>query len=295
MSTAGIVEAVRGPQPPLWLVAAMVGLPPLGVVATAILAVHWGSVLPASLWLFATFYLASAIGAEVGFHRYFSHRAFKCGPTVRLVLGIFGSIAGQGPVLYWAAIHREHHRFADTEQDPHAPLPRGLSGFLRAHVGWLFASRPPDIGRALPDLLRDRVTLFVQRHYMLWFVGGLLLPAAIGGLLAGARGALEGFLWGGLVRVFVNHHVTWSVNSVCHLAGARPNATRDRSGNVWLLALPTLGGAWHNNHHAYPASATNDFHWWQLDPGAWLIRGGAACGLVWDVREHRAMRRAADT
>ena len=273
--------------PPRALVLAVVGAPVLGTAAALALAWRNGGVQAATLWVFAAFYLLSAIGVEIGFHRYFSHRSFKCSVLFRYFLGAAGSIAGQGPVLYWVCVHREHHRFADTEHDPHTPVPLSLRNFLRAHVGWLFAARPLNVAHALPDLMNDPTTLDIQRRYMLFFALGLAAPAGIGGALGGLRGAEEGLLWGGLVRVFVNHQVTWSVNSVCHLVGSRPFSTGDHSRNVWLLALPSLGGSWHNNHHAWPLFATNDRHWWQIDPGAWIIRLARLAGFVWDVRQPR--------
>jgi stearoyl-CoA desaturase (delta-9 desaturase) len=270
---------------PQTLVAAMVAIPAAGTVAAVALAYVRGGVAPVALATFALLYLVTVIGIEVGFHRYFTHRSFKCGRAVRFFLGAAGSMAGQGPVLLWTAQHREHHRFADTERDPHAPLPAGLAGFWNAHVGWLFDAAAPDIPKTVPDLLRDTTTVSVQRQYFTLFLAGLALPAAIGACAGGWMVGVESFLWGGLVRLFLVHHVTWSVNSLCHIAGARPHATKDSSRNLWILAVPTLGGAWHNNHHAFPASATNDFAAWQIDPGAWLIRGCAGIGLVWDVRE----------
>jgi fatty-acid desaturase/acyl carrier protein len=205
-----------------------------------------------ALWLFLAFYLASAIGVEIGFHRYFTHRAFKCGPTLRLVLAAFGSMAGEGPVLFWAATHRRHHSHSDTDQDPHGPNQPGFAGFWRAHVGWLFEPQPQDAGRYVPDLIRDRTTSLANRFYLLWFTLGLALPTAIGFAFDAGRGALEGLLWGGMVRIFVAHQATWGINSMCHLFGARPYETHDDSRNFWPLVLPTLGGAWHNNHHAFP-------------------------------------------
>jgi stearoyl-CoA desaturase (delta-9 desaturase) len=237
-----------------------------------------------SLILFAIFYPLSMIGVEAGLHRYFSHRAFKCGRALRIMLGIMGSLAGQGPVLFWAATHRRHHRFSDTHDDPHAPLEPGLSGLWHAHVGWLFDEHASEPGREAPDLARDGATVLVHRLYPLWFLLGLLIPAAIGLIAGGAHGALEGFLWGGLVRVFAVHHMTWSVNSLCHLVGTRPYGSRDRSRNIAALALPTMGGAWHNNHHAYPTAATTAHRWWQVDPSGWFIHALAAIRLAWDVR-----------
>jgi stearoyl-CoA desaturase (delta-9 desaturase) len=203
-------------------------------------------------------------------------------------------MAGEGPVLFWAATHRRHHSHSDTDQDPHGPNQPGFAGFWRAHVGWLFEPQPQDTGRYVPDLIRDRTTSLANRFYLLWFALGLALPAAIGFAFDGGRGALEGLLWGGMVRIFVAHQATWSINSMCHLFGARPYETHDDSRNFWPLALPTLGGAWHNNHHAFPRSAFNDFTWWQVDPSAWLIRLAAALGLVWDVRRPQARTMQGD-
>ena len=264
---------------------AMVALPAAGVIAAALLAWRDRGVSLCALLLFAIFYTASMIGVEAGLHRYFSHRAFKCGRPLRTALGIMGSMAGQGPVLFWAATHRRHHRFSDTTSDPHAPLDRGLPGLWHAHVGWLFGQQATEPGRDAPDLARDGVTVWVHRLYPLWFLLGLLLPAAIGYAAGGPHGAVAGFLWGGLVRVFAVHHMTWSVNSLCHLIGTRPYGSRDRSRNIAALALPTMGGAWHNNHHAYPAAATTAHRWWQVDPSGWFIHTLALLRLAWDVRE----------
>jgi stearoyl-CoA desaturase (delta-9 desaturase) len=261
----------------------MVLAPFTGMVVALALWVWRGRVEPAALWLCLGFYVLSAVGVEVGFHRYFSHRAFKTRPAFRLMLGVLGSIAGQGPVLYWVAIHRAHHRHSDTERDPHSPVPGGMKRFWHAHLGWMFAPRVTDIARDAPDLARDPTTLWVHKSYLPCFAFGLVVPTLIGGVAAGAAGALDGFLWGGWVRMFLNHHVTWSINSVCHLVGRRAFATRDGSRNLAILALPSFGGSWHNNHHAFPRSATNDRLWWQLDPGAWFIRLAARGGLAWDV------------
>ena len=220
---------------------AMVVVPALGTLAALVMAWHVGWPGAVALWLFLAFYLASAIGVEIGFHRYFTHRAFKCGPTLRLVLAAFGSMAGEGPVLFWAATHRRHHSHSDTDQDPHGPNQPGFAGFWRAHVGWLFEPQPQDAGRYVPDLIRDRTTSLANRFYLLWFTLGLALPTAIGFAFDGGRGALEGLLWGGMVRIFVAHQATWSINSMCHLFGARPYDTHDDSRNFWPLALPTLG------------------------------------------------------
>lgn len=278
-------EALR-----LRLATAMVAGPPLGAAGALALATGKGGVSGTALALLAGLYLWTAIGVEVGFHRYFSHRSFKCGPRLRMVLAAAGSMAGQGTVIYWAAVHRAHHRHADTNLDPHAPSPAGAAGLWRAHVGWLFETSRLADGRGLADLLSDRTTIMAQRLYPLFFLLGLALPALLGGLSGGWTGALEGFLWGGPVRIFLNHHATWSVNSICHSVGSRPYPTRDGSRNLAVLAIPTLGGAWHNNHHAFPASATNDHHWWQLDLAGLLIRAAARAGWAWDVSDLRSAR-----
>lgn len=288
---SGQAAAIAGPAPAdrttRLVAAAMVAAPTLGTVAALVLAVLHG-VSWTALALFVVFYLVTTAGVEIGLHRYFSHRAFKCGKGMRLALGIAGSMAGQGPVLFWAATHRQHHRHADTEQDPHSPVVGEGGAFARfwfAHMGWLFAEHRYDAARDAPDLVRDHATILAHRLYVGWFALGLILPALIGFALGGtAYVALEGFLWGGLARVFAVHHAIWSVNSLCHLMGGQPWKSRDESRNLALLALPTLGGAWHNNHHAFPASATTSLAWWQPDPSAWIIRAWEAMGLVWDVR-----------
>jgi len=284
MSSSATVPQVDDDRIGRWIARAMLTVPAAGSVAAIALAVIYGLSGTAVL-LFVAMYVVTMAGVEIGMHRYFSHRAFKCSPALRLALGIAGSMAGQGPVLFWAATHRRHHRYSDTESDPHAPLGRSLAAFWRAHVGWMTEKHHYEPGAAVPDLLRDRATLAAQRHYLTWFALGLLLPALVALAAAGTwYGALEGLLWGGLLRVFAVHHVTWSVNSLCHLFGAKPWQSRDDSGNIFWLALPTLGGAWHNNHHAFPACATTSLGRWQLDPSGWLISLAEAVGLVWDVR-----------
>lgn len=284
MSGATAVPELRAERGERLIAAAMLAVPTAGGIAALVLWAMYG-VSAVAVALFVGLYLVTMAGVEIGMHRYFSHRAFKCSPSVRLALGIAGSMAGQGPVLFWAATHRRHHRYSDTEADPHAPLGHGLAAFYRAHVGWLFEEHRYEPGREAPDLVRDGATVTAQRHYLLWFALGLLLPALIGFAASGRwYGALEGLLWGGLLRVFAVHHATWSVNSLCHLFGAQPWQSRDDSRNIAWLALPTLGGAWHNNHHAFPASATTSLAAWQIDPSGWLIRAAEMAGLVWDVR-----------
>ncbi len=228
----------------------------------------------------------------VGFHRLFTHRSFKAKPAVRGTLAILGSIAIEGPVISWVADHRKHHAFSDKVGDPHSPhvdhgggLRGELRGFVHAHIGWLFVhDQRGSRARYAPDLLRDPVISFVDRTFVLWAVGGLVLPFLLGFAIGGSLAAgLTALLWGGLVRLFVLHHLTYSINSVCHVFGRRRFATTDESRNVFWLALPTFGEAWHNNHHAFPTSAQHGLRKWELDPSALVIRGLEATGLAWDV------------
>jgi stearoyl-CoA desaturase (delta-9 desaturase) len=205
-------------------------------------------------------------------------------------------MSAQGPVLEWCAMHREHHKHSDRDGDPHSPHLHGtgllgmLKGMCHAHFGWLFADEPAGAARAVPDLVEDPVLRFVDRYFWVWMLGGWLLPAAIGGALADPgswswAGALTGFLWGGLVRTFLLHHVTWSINSVCHFMGTRRFAVDDESRNVFWLALPSLGEAWHHNHHAFPRAAVQGLRRFELDPSGWLVRGMRRLGLAWNVVE----------
>lgn len=266
-----------------------VGIPATGFVVALFLALTRG-IGWLELSLFAGMYFATAFGVEGGMHRFFSHRSFQAGRWTTIAIGVLGSMAGQGPILFWAAIHRAHHAFADREGDPHSPRPHGsglinrLRGVWHAHVGWLFTLDQTDWTRYIPDLLRNRDIVRLNFYYPLLLIAGLALPTAIGGLVTGTwTGAGLGFLWGGLVRMFALDHVTWAVNSLGHLFGRRPYAVKDTSGNVAWLAIPSIGGSWHNNHHAFPASARNDHRPWQIDIAGNIIELLALLGLAWKV------------
>ena len=270
--------------------------PAIGTVAALALA----AVRPPSwtdLALFAGFWLATGLGITVGYHRYFSHRAFAAHPAVAAALLIMGSMSGRGPMISWAAMHRRHHELSDKPGDMHSPHPPGASpmaGWLHAHATWMLRHDYPNVAHYVPDLLRNRFWMRLNQRYRLWVVLGLAAPAAIGGLVShGLYGALTGFLWGGAVRMFAVEQAMSSINSFCHLIGSRPFAVRDHSRNLSVLSLVTWGEAWHNNHHAFPNSAAFGLRWYQLDPGFWLIRVLAAIGLVREVRLPTAQQRAA--
>lgn len=235
--------------------------------------------------------MASILGITVGFHRLFTHRSFEAARPVQFALGILGSMAFQGPLLEWVGRHRIHHRFSDHDGDPHSPHAPFRSGFWgrfrafwHAHIGWALPADPPDLDRYAPDLHKSRMLLLVSDLFLLWALIGLTLPAAIGYAFGGWPGALTGFLWGGLVRVLAGHHLTWCVNSVCHLWGGRPYRSDDESRNNAIVGVLALGEGWHNNHHALPTSARHGLEWWQVDVSYYTIRMLEVVGLVWKVR-----------
>jgi stearoyl-CoA desaturase (delta-9 desaturase) len=241
--------------------------------------------------LAAVLYLFTGFGVSAGFHRLFAHHSFKANRVLKVILAVAGSMAVEGSVISWVAIHRRHHMFSDQPGDPHSPYRYGsgfvgtLRGFLWAHVGWLFAADPTDPQRFAPDLLRDRDLVVVDKLFPILAVSSLAVPFAIGWMLYGTlAGALTTFVWAGLVRMAVLHHVTWSINSVCHLWGRRPFVTNDRSTNVAALALVSFGESWHSFHHSAPASARHGALPHQVDPAARLIRLFERAGWATKVR-----------
>jgi stearoyl-CoA desaturase (delta-9 desaturase) len=253
----------------------------------------WGDFLRWSdAIVFAIMYVATGLGVTVGFHRLFTHRSFKTKKPIRATLAVLGSAAIEGPIISWVADHRKHHTFSDQEGDPHSPHVgheggwRGaLRGLVHAHVGWLFIhTHRGKRNRYARDLIEDPVVSFVDRTFVFWAVGGLVMAFALGWAIGGSfYAALTGLLWGGAVRMLVVHHVTYSINSLCHFFGRRRFETGDESRNLFWLALPTFGESWHNNHHAFPTSAMHGMRGWEIDPSALVIRGLEKLGLVWDV------------
>jgi stearoyl-CoA desaturase (delta-9 desaturase) len=266
----------------------------------------WNSVLHwHDLVVFAIVYMLTGLGVTVGFHRHLTHRSFKTGRVLRGILAALGSAAIEGPVISWVADHRKHHAYSDDQGDPHSPhvghgggLRGTLRGLAHAHVGWLFLhTERGSKQRYAPDLLEDPVIAFVDRTFFVWVALGLAVPFGLGVALGGTVVAgLTGLLWGGGVRIFLLHHVTYSINSLCHVFGRQAFTTKDESRNLGWLALPTLGEAWHNNHHAFPTSAAHGLGRLQVDPSALVIRALERLGLIWNVvrisPERQQARRA---
>ena len=244
------------------------------------------------LAILAVMYLLTATGITVGFHRMLTHRSFRTHRATEYLFAVLGSMAVQGSVIAWVADHRKHHAHTDVEGDPHSPhVGHGdgvggvLGGLWHAHTGWLLSEHGrADWKRYAPDLWEDRGMRLINRRFVSLVMLGLAIPAAAGYLITGTiGGAATGLLWGGLVRIFFVHHVTWSVNSICHFMGTRRFEVDDRSTNVFWLALPSLGESWHHNHHAFPRSAVHGLRRWELDPSALVIRSLERVGLAWNV------------
>ena len=271
---------------------AAVVTPFLGLIAAATLL--WDGFLGAGdVAIFALMYALTAVGVTVGFHRLLTHRAFRTRAWLRYTLAVLGSMSLQGPVIDWVADHRKHHTFTDEEGDPHSPhagagagFPGMVKGLWHAHTGWLFETHgQASSKRFARDLLEDPKMRAINRSFPLIALSSLLLPFLLGLALGGGAlvAGLSALLWGGLVRIFIVHHITWSINSICHFFGRRRFDTDDHSTNVFWLALPSLGEAWHHNHHAFPQSACHGLRWYEVDPSGWLILALARVGLAWDV------------
>jgi stearoyl-CoA desaturase (Delta-9 desaturase) len=248
---------------------------------------HWSDV-----FVFAIMYVLTGLGVTVGFHRYLTHRSFKTGKGVRAMFGVLGSAAIEGPVISWVADHRKHHAFSDKEGDPHSPHVgheggwRGaLRGLAHAHMGWLFIHTERGAKRRYaPDLMNDPLISFIDRTFLVWALGGLAAAFALGYAIGGSlSAALTGLLWGGGVRMLVVHHVTYSINSLCHFFGRQRFATGDESRNLLWLVPFSFGESWHNNHHAFPTSASHGLSRWPVDPSWLVIRALETVGLAWDV------------
>ncbi len=266
-------------------------LPLVGVTLAIVGLWGWG-IGAVDVALLVGFYTFTGLGITVGFHRLFTHQSFKAPPVVRAVLAVAGSMAIQGSVIDWVATHRRHHAYSDRLGDPHSPhvdAAGGTVGLLRglwyAHVGWLFSPDATVQKAWAPDLLRDPVVARISRAFPALVVASFFAPAILGGLITmSIGGALTGFLWGGLVRIFLLHHVTWSINSICHVFGTRPFESHDEARNNAVMALLGFGEGWHNAHHAFPASARHGLRWWEFDSSWIVIRTLSLIGLARDIK-----------
>ena len=269
-----------------------VALPFVGLI-TAIVLLWNRAIGPLELSLMIGMYVITCLGVTIGYHRMLTHRAFEASRPFRAVISVLGSMAIEGSVITWVADHRKHHAFTDHDGDPHSPHLSGpgfwgaVSGLWHAHIGWLFETvGQADRERFAPDLVKDKMLQVIDKLFLLWLAISFAIPFALGWLIGGSLGtALTALLWGGLVRVFLLHHVTWSINSVCHFFGRRRFDIEDESRNVFWLAPLSMGEAWHHNHHAFPTSAFHGLRFWErmTDPTGLVIAGLEKLGLVWNV------------
>lgn len=273
-----------------------IGIPAVGF-AVAVYLIAAGRATTLDYTLFAVFYVIQMFGITIGFHRYVAHRSFKTSRFFEGVLLIAGSMALEGPLLFWVATHRRHHRYADELGDPHSPNLSGsglggkLKGLWYAHIPWMFSDQESRATVFAPDVLRDRRLYGYSRTYPIWALASLLLPAVIGLAVGGtAQAAFSGFIFGGLARVFVANQAAWCVGSISHMVGSRPFANRDDSANNWPVAVFTFGEGLQNNHHAFPGAYRHGMRWWEPDLNAWVIAALAKAGIVWDL--HMPSREA---
>src|ERR1700756_1027488 len=267
-----------------------VGVPAIGFVIAAYMMVA-DTVTVLDYTLFAVFYAIQMFGVSIGFHRYLAHKSFKTSKWFEGVLMITGSMALEGPVLFWVSTHRRHHRFSDEEGDPHSPNLSGdgligkLKGLWYAHVPWMFSDQESRVTVFAPDVVRDRRLYFYNRTYPIWALMSLLLPAVLGFVIAGtAAAAFSGFIFGGLARVFIANQAAWCVGSVSHMIGSRPFVTKDDSANNWPVAVLTFGEGLQNNPLAFPGAYRHAMRGLEPDLSGWVIAALAKAGVVWSLK-----------
>jgi stearoyl-CoA desaturase (delta-9 desaturase) len=272
------------------LTLAAIIIPLLGILSVPFLIWGWGFRWT-DLGLLVGMYVLTTLGVTVGFHRLFVHRSFETYIWIQFLFAVLGSMAAQGALFRWVAIHRIHHHFSDQGQDPHSPNQQRnqamgvLRGFWHAHIGWFFDPTPANLDQMIKDLSRHRALRVANRLTVVWVVLGLLLPALLGLIISGHwNGFWTGLIWGGAARVFLVHHLTWSINSACHLWGRRTFRSGDMSRNNVVFGYLGMGEGWHNTHHAFPGSARHGLRWWQLDMSFWVIRMLASLGLAWGIK-----------
>ncbi|MFO0936148.1 MAG: acyl-CoA desaturase [Gemmataceae bacterium] len=298
-----LLEVINKPAPPVDLDAPVkisfsvriltffaIVIPFIGFLASIYL--FWGNGISAvDLGLLVGFYIVTALGITVGYHRLFVHRSFETYGWVKFLYGVFGSMAIEGPLFQWSAMHRRHHQHSDKPDDPHTPHHSGggikgfIKGFWNAHVGWLFNPDPPQLYRYIKDLRASRTLRVVSATFPIWALISIVLPGVIGGLITMSwYGFFTGMIWGGLVRIFLVHHVTWSVNSACHIWGTRPYKSDDQSTDNFVFGVLAMGEGWHNAHHAFPTSARHGLSWWKIDFSWYTISLMKMLGLAWDIK-----------
>ena len=288
--TADLENEISSNKPPFvrWVLLLGILLPPACLVLAMVLAWQRGF-SGVDLALLVGMYLSTGYGITIGFHRYFAHKSFDAPKPVVFMLGLLGSMAMQGPIFWWVATHRCHHQHSDEDLDPHSPYAPGdhgmFRGFWHAHMGWLFRPSTDPVDRYVPDLKAQPMLRWLDAHFVWWALLGIAIPAVIGGLVTMSWwGALTGGLWGGVIRIMVEHHATWSVNSICHIWGAQPYESHDESRNNAVVGVIALGEGWHNNHHAFPTSARHGLRWWQFDSSWMIIRLMQCLRLVSNVK-----------
>ncbi|MBW3659470.1 MAG: acyl-CoA desaturase [Actinobacteria bacterium] len=266
-------------------------LPLVGVVAAMVQLWGWG-ITPVDFSIFLGFYVLTGLGITVGYHRLFTHKSFDAPKPVRIFWAIAGSLAVQGSVIDWVATHRRHHAFSDEFGDPHSPHLDAADGFkgvfrglYHAHLGWMFNTETTSAETWAPDLLQEDAIVRIDRAFPKLIIATFVLPAIIGGLVTMSFwGAVSAAIWGGLVRMFLLHHVTWAINSICHFYGTRPFESRDEARNNPIMALLAFGEGWHNAHHAFPASARHGLRWWEFDASWITIRTMQVLGLARNIK-----------
>ncbi len=275
-----------------------IGIPGIGLAIAIYLMVAGRATAP-DYALFVVFYAIQMFGITLGFHRYVAHKSFKTSRFFEGVLMIAGSMALEGPLLFWVGTHRRHHRWADEPGDPHSPNLSGdglkgkLKGLWYAHIPWMFSDQESRANVFAADVLRDRHLYNYSRTYPIWALMSLLLPGVLGYVIGGTlAAAFCGFVFGGLARVFVGNQAAWCVGSISHMVGSRPFATTDDSANNWPVAFFTFGEGLQNNHHAFPGAYRHGMRWWEPDLNAWVLAGLAKVGIVWDL--HMPNRQTID-
>jgi stearoyl-CoA desaturase (Delta-9 desaturase) len=285
-------------------IANLIGVPAPFVGLIVAIALLWDRAIgPLQLGLLVGLYVITCLGVTLGYHRMFTHRAFEASRAFRAIIAVLGSMAVEGPVITWVADHRKHHAFTDQDGDPHSPhlsgpgFWGGVKGLWHAHIGWLFETvGTADKERFAADLIKDRALRSIEKLFWLWALLSFAIPFVLGWVVGGGLGtALTAVLWGGFVRVFLLHHVTWSINSLCHFFGRRRFNVEDQSRNVFWLAPLSMGEAWHNNHHAFPTSAFHGLRLWEriADPTGLVIALLEKLGIVWNVKRVSPERQRA--